>query len=340
MSPEQAQGLRTIDHRTDIWSLGVVMYKALTGRTPFSGVEALGQVILAICSQPPRPVQESAPWVPPEIATIVHRAIRQDPAERFQSATEMFEAVRPLLTMGRALHRPSLSAISVSERSQIAKPLSLINDPRPPFPPAPSAALAESTEGLSSYTHAGVTSPRAGSAGAAGPKIAVAVLGAVVIAIGATAVGVVALRKSPKAHPAAAAHDSAPALPTTPPEKAFDKTAEPASEARTVTVTVTPAKAAVEVDGVRTDPGPNGEIAIAGPLGSRHRVRVSSGKHDNTVDVVIGLDGPTPDKIALTTSPIASATSAKPTAAPAAARPGQPAAAASGSDIKAIRVFE
>jgi serine/threonine-protein kinase len=328
MSPEQAQGLRTIDHRTDIWSLGIVMYKALTGRTPYSGVDALGQVILAICSQPPRPIQEMAPWVPPEVAAIVHRAIRQDPAERFQSATAMFEAIRPLLGGGRGLHRHSLRPLSQAERSQIAQPLSLMPTPRAGYPLSQSAMIVENGDGNPSYTHAGVTSsqiqPRRSSAG----RLALAAVGVFAITLGA-AWGVSALRKQPKAAATTVATEAT--RPTPPPTASPDKSAEPANDARTVTVTVTPAKCTVEVDGAKVEPGPNGEVKITGMLGSRHHVRVVSGKHESTTDVIIGLDGAAPDKISLASAPSATAA--------ATARP-PPTPAPSASDIKAIRVFE
>ncbi|RYE92436.1 MAG: serine/threonine protein kinase, partial [Myxococcales bacterium] len=84
MSPEQAQGLRTIDHRTDIWSLGVVMYKALTGRTPFADLDSMGQVIIAIWSMPIPPVQDGAPWVSPELAAVVHKALQKKADDRYQ----------------------------------------------------------------------------------------------------------------------------------------------------------------------------------------------------------------------------------------------------------------
>jgi serine/threonine-protein kinase len=61
MSPEQARGKKTIDHRTDLWSLGVVLYEALAGVTPHAGAETLGDLIFQICGEPPRPIQEPAP---------------------------------------------------------------------------------------------------------------------------------------------------------------------------------------------------------------------------------------------------------------------------------------
>ncbi|XXS76220.1 serine/threonine-protein kinase [Sorangium sp. So ce131] len=57
MSPEQARGLSDIDYHTDLWSLGVVLYRALSGRIPHEHVEAFGDLIMAICSVSPEPIQ-------------------------------------------------------------------------------------------------------------------------------------------------------------------------------------------------------------------------------------------------------------------------------------------
>src|SRR5262249_927759 len=77
-----------------------VLYRALTGSTPNDDVEALGDLIIAICSGPPKPIRELAPWVPEEVAAIVHRALALSPAQRYPSAKAMFDAVRSLLPNG------------------------------------------------------------------------------------------------------------------------------------------------------------------------------------------------------------------------------------------------
>src|SRR5262245_46778563 len=66
MSPEQIRGLRTLNHRTDIWSLGAVLYQALAGRPPFAECETVGQLMVAICSQEPPPLDQVAPWIQPD----------------------------------------------------------------------------------------------------------------------------------------------------------------------------------------------------------------------------------------------------------------------------------
>ncbi|HEX2876867.1 MAG TPA: serine/threonine-protein kinase [Polyangiaceae bacterium] len=100
MSPEQAVGSKAIDHRTDVWSLGAVLYEVLTGRSPHHSAQTLGQLIMAICSAPPLPLTQVAPSVPREVGEIVQRALRIDPNERFQSAAEMRDAIRQLLPSG------------------------------------------------------------------------------------------------------------------------------------------------------------------------------------------------------------------------------------------------
>jgi serine/threonine-protein kinase len=120
MSPEQVRGHKSIDHRADLWSLGIVLYEALAGRTPHQDAETLGELIITICSELPRPVQDFSPWVPPSIAALLAGAIRFDPAERFQSAAAMFEAMRPLLQDDLTITDDMLRPLTSQERSFVA----------------------------------------------------------------------------------------------------------------------------------------------------------------------------------------------------------------------------
>ena len=87
MSPEQLEG-KPIDGRSDIWSLGATMYEMLTGKPPFDGDNAF-TVMKAIGTRDPVPLKTLRGDVPDALSSIVSRAMRRSPTERFSSATEM-----------------------------------------------------------------------------------------------------------------------------------------------------------------------------------------------------------------------------------------------------------
>lgn len=98
MSPEQARGLKSIDLRADLWSLGVVLYKLLSGQTPYGDIDGLGELILAICTAPPQPVSVVAPWVPKALSDAMGKVLQLAPDDRFQTSAEFaaaLEAVYP-----------------------------------------------------------------------------------------------------------------------------------------------------------------------------------------------------------------------------------------------------
>jgi eukaryotic-like serine/threonine-protein kinase len=93
MSPEQARGQTSlIDHRTDLYSLGVMLYEATAGEPPITG-ENLNDLLFRVARDEPEPLTKRVPSVDPALAAIVRRAMAKDPADRYASADEMLEAV-------------------------------------------------------------------------------------------------------------------------------------------------------------------------------------------------------------------------------------------------------
>jgi uncharacterized protein YjbI with pentapeptide repeats len=111
MSPEQVQSSRDVDHRTDLWSLGSALYCALAGQAPHARAPSLVQLMIDIHTLPPPPLRDVAPWVPPEVASVVHGALAQKPGERFPSTAAMLEAILRLLPGGVALREEMLEPI-------------------------------------------------------------------------------------------------------------------------------------------------------------------------------------------------------------------------------------
>jgi serine/threonine protein kinase len=95
MSPEQAQGLR-VDERTDLWSVGVVIYEMFSGRVPFTGVTSSHTIVDILEKEPPRLQSLGASNVPPELERIVSKALAKNPDERYQTAKDMLIDLRNL----------------------------------------------------------------------------------------------------------------------------------------------------------------------------------------------------------------------------------------------------
>lgn len=148
-SPEQARGAATVDQRTDIWAIGAILYRALTGVAPFDGPD-LPSVLTAILHAPHRPIAELAPEVPAGLAAVVDRCLRKDRDQRFSDCGELRAALAPFEDLGLA-------------HTELAAPGSAASGPRQREAPAPPRPTSESQElifSLADDEQAQVSGPR------------------------------------------------------------------------------------------------------------------------------------------------------------------------------------
>jgi serine/threonine-protein kinase len=111
MAPEQTFGL-PVDPRTDLYSVGIVLYELVTAQVPFDGDNPV-MVMMKQAYEPPEPPRELNPEVPAEVQDLLLRALAKDPADRFQSAEAMSAEITATLT--RLQHSPPPSTPSVAD---------------------------------------------------------------------------------------------------------------------------------------------------------------------------------------------------------------------------------
>jgi serine/threonine protein kinase len=187
MSPEQARGLK-VDARTDIFSLGSVMYRLLAGKNPFAG-ENIMAVLMALGTEEPTPIRELNPNVPEALAAFVHRMMAKKPAAGPQTAAEVAQGLRA------ALAQPSPSADQSQALPVVVQPVPVEQSMHVTI--APESAFANLTD-EDEPTEAASAEPvaRARRAGGKGPLLAV---GAAVLLAGAAIAVLIALKgKSPE----------------------------------------------------------------------------------------------------------------------------------------------
>jgi serine/threonine-protein kinase len=123
VSPEQAISAKHVDLRTDVYSLAMSLYHALAGRPAFAYVRSFMGLVLELTAREAPALQEAAPWVAPQVARIVHAALKRDPASRCPSAQELALALDFAIGIDasrRPVTRASLRPVSDTTRGRLA----------------------------------------------------------------------------------------------------------------------------------------------------------------------------------------------------------------------------
>ncbi len=276
MSPEQMRSAKYVDHRTDIWAIGVVLYELLTGRTPFLA-DTITAVAGRVLQDEPELPSRSRPEVPGWLDAVVLRCLEKKPDQRYQSMVEVMEALRAPATAGPA---------AVVARGSVADPgadiptlpLTSVVPMRPMATPMPVVAVTgaagkteSTTAGLSRSSEAiPAAGPRGGASRARGGLVV-----GVTLVFGILAAAGAFLVFRPGAAPSAAVVDANPAPATA-------EAPATASVSGTVSAEVVPAT-----------PAPS-ETPVAIPTMAPEPLLLPSAKASATASVVPLTPSPTP----------------------------------------------
>jgi len=118
MSPEQVRG-DSLDHRTDLWSLGVVLYEMLTSVRPFRGGNDRASLQAILHDDLPA-ITEQKPGISPALAAIVDRLLKKEPGARFESADELLAELASASLTGQAQHRSRVFSMTWKHRAAVA----------------------------------------------------------------------------------------------------------------------------------------------------------------------------------------------------------------------------
>jgi serine/threonine-protein kinase len=260
MSPEQIRSSKRVDWRTDLWSLGIILHKLLTGRLAFQA-ESIGAHLIMVVNDPPTPLREVRPDAPADLERVILRCLQKDLSLRFQNVGQLALALAPFADPSR--HALLDAILATTGRDAALAPL----PPLPELEPdAPTIVGTEAALLRSSAALAAAPVPDAGTAPGWTPGQATApprrglylgaVLGSLAVAAVALAALVATLRSARPATASAATSPMstsaavvAPASTPSTPSASSVAGQPPAAEAR-VLVETDPPDAEVEIDGV------------------------------------------------------------------------------------------
>jgi hypothetical protein len=151
MSPEQMRSAKDVDTRTDIWSLGVMLYEMITGRPPYTG-DSIPALCASLLNDQPVPMQQLRAEVPPSLEEAVMRCLAKDRQQRFATVSELARALAPFGSSSSQVHVDRASRVQgvtdVTISAFSAGPLTdRSSTPAVSQPPAPSVLVVTPIQG-------------------------------------------------------------------------------------------------------------------------------------------------------------------------------------------------
>jgi serine/threonine protein kinase len=110
MAPEQIVSPHAVTAVADVWALGAILHFLLTGKTPFAA-PTVAEVLVNVLREPPHPIEELRPCVPPRLAAIVRRCLEKDREKRYPNATELARELEPLARMHHEHEAPASAPV-------------------------------------------------------------------------------------------------------------------------------------------------------------------------------------------------------------------------------------
>jgi serine/threonine-protein kinase len=207
MAPEQIRSAKSVDTRTDIWALGVILYELLSDAPPFDA-DNLATLSAQICIDPPVALRERRPSVPAELAAVVEKCLAKQPSARYRDLGELSRALQPFA--------PEHARVLVERIGRLSRSMAFDETlpARAQLTSTPGAAAAETANATATT----VAAPGAGAPPRSGalPLASVVALGAVVV-VGLSWLVLRGSEQDPVAPPGAAPTPPVPAAVATPP---------------------------------------------------------------------------------------------------------------------------
>jgi serine/threonine protein kinase len=216
MSPEQMSSSKHVDVRTDVWSLGVTMFELVCATTPFGG-ESITELVTKVLSEPPRPVAQYRPDLPPAFSVALSRALEKDRTRRYASVTEFARAMAAFGPRQAAADVERIRDVPAAAALTSFTPGRAITQPGPgPLAADPNAASwASAATGVAPDSSVTPVSASTGDARRAARTVALgrrALLVVVAVFVAAAGVGgAIAMRRT--GPPSVHSHDPAGAVP-------------------------------------------------------------------------------------------------------------------------------